>query len=116
MSDDRELTLADFPVHRQITTRWSDNDVFGHLNNAVYHLLFDTAVNTLLVEAGALDPQKGATVGFCVENGCSYFAPLAFPQALEAGVRAASVGGSRCTGLATPKVTVSSANTALVAL
>jgi acyl-CoA thioester hydrolase len=85
---------ADYRRFIPVTTRWLDNDAYGHLNNAVYHLIFDSAVNTLLVEAGALDPQRGETVGFVVENGCSYFTPLAFPQALEAGVRVAATGTS----------------------
>jgi acyl-CoA thioester hydrolase len=98
MSDPRERlrpdTRADYRRFVPVTTRWLDNDAYGHLNNAVYHLIFDSAVNTLLVEAGALDPQHGTTVGFVVENGCSYFAPLAFPQALEAGVRVAAIGST----------------------
>lgn len=85
---------ADYRRFVPVSTRWLDNDAYGHLNNAVYHLIFDTAVNTLLVEAGALDVREGRTVGFVVENGCSYFAPLAFPQPLEAGVRVAATGAS----------------------
>ena len=85
---------ADYRRFVPLASRWLDNDAYGHLNNAVYHLLFDTAVNTLLIEAGALDVRHGATVGFVVENGCSYFAPLSFPQALEAGVRVAAAGTS----------------------
>src|SRR5665213_3680083 len=77
-----------------LTTRWLDNDVYGHLNNVVYYNLFDTAVNGVLIEAGVLDPVGGAVVGLVVENGCNYFAPLAFPQRLEAGVRVAHRGAS----------------------
>lgn len=85
---------ADYRRFVPLTTRWADNDAYGHVNNVVYHAFFDTAVNTLLIEAGALDPQNGTTGGFAVENGCSYFAPLAFPQPLEAGVRVAAIGTS----------------------
>ena len=85
---------SDYRRFVPVSTRWLDNDAYGHLNNGVYHLIFDTAVNTLLVEAGALDVQNGATVGFVVENGCTYFAPLAFPQPLEAGVRVTATGFS----------------------
>ncbi|MEK7972301.1 acyl-CoA thioesterase, partial [Burkholderia contaminans] len=28
-----------------ITTRWMDNDVYGHVNNVVYYSYFDTVVN-----------------------------------------------------------------------
>jgi acyl-CoA thioester hydrolase len=77
-----------------LTTRWLDNDVYGHLNNVVYYGLFDTAVNGVLIETGVLDPVGGAVVGLVVENGCNYFAPLAFPQRLEAGLRVAHRGAS----------------------
>jgi acyl-CoA thioester hydrolase len=77
-----------------LTTRWMDNDVYGHLNNVVHYSLFDTVVNGVLIEAGALDPDAGAVIGFVVETGCNYFAPLAFPQPLEAGLRVARIGVS----------------------
>ena len=77
-----------------LTTRWLDNDAYGHLNNVVYYGLFDTAVNGLLIEADALDIARGPVIGYVVETHCNYFAPLAFPQQLEAGVRVGRVGGS----------------------
>lgn len=83
-----------YRAFRKIQTRWADNDVYGHVNNVVYYSWFDTAVNTLLIERGALDIHHGTTVGFVVETQCNYFAPLAFPQTVEAGIRVAHVGGS----------------------
>jgi acyl-CoA thioester hydrolase len=77
-----------------LPTRWLDNDVYGHLNNVVYYGLFDTAVNGILIEAGALDIRAGEVVGFVVETRCNYFSPLAFPQALEAGIRVGRIGSS----------------------
>lgn len=79
---------------RSIPTRWADNDMYGHVNNVVYYAWFDTAVNSLLIERGALDIHQGTTVGFVVETQCNYFAPLAFPQAVEAGIRVAHAGSS----------------------
>ena len=73
-------------------TRWMDNDAYGHLNNVVCLSLFDSAVNTVLIEAGALDVERGAVVGFVVETHCNYFAPLAFPQAVEAGLCVGRIG------------------------
>jgi acyl-CoA thioester hydrolase len=78
----------------RIDTRWMDNDVYGHINNVVYYSYFDTVVNRYLIEAGALDIEHGAVIGFVVETHCNYFAPLAFPQVVEAGLRVAHVGGS----------------------
>src|SRR6202007_2690611 len=77
-----------------IPTRWSDNDVYGHVNNVVYYSWFDTAVNTLLIERGALDIHDGRTIGFVVETRCNYFAPLSYPQTVTAGLRVAHAGSS----------------------
>lgn len=77
-----------------IPTRWMDNDIYGHVNNVVYYSYFDTAVNQFLIEAGVLDIHKGEVVGFVVDSGCAYFAPLAFPDAVHAGIRVAKLGNS----------------------
>jgi acyl-CoA thioester hydrolase len=83
-----------FAAFRPITTRWMDNDVYGHVNNVVYYSFFDTAVNGLLIAAGVLDIHAGAVIGLVIETQCNYFAPIAFPQAVTAGVRVARLGGS----------------------
>lgn len=71
-----------------------DNDVYGHVNNVVYYSWFDTAVNAWLIEQGALDIHHGDTIGLVIETQCNYFAPLAFPQTVEAGLRVAHLGKS----------------------
>jgi acyl-CoA thioester hydrolase len=83
-----------YPVFRNITTRWMDNDAYGHVNNVVYYSWFDTAVNAHLIEQGVLDIHNGASIGLVVETQCNYFAPLAFPQTVEAGIRVAHQGTS----------------------
>ena len=83
-----------YAAFRRISTRWSDNDVYGHVNNVVYYSWFDTAVNAHLIEQGALDIHAGETIGLVIETQCNYFAPLAFPQEVEAGIRVARIGGS----------------------
>lgn len=83
-----------YPFFTRITTRWMDNDVYGHINNAVYYGFFDTAVNSYLIERGALDIQQGAVIGLVVETHCNFFAPLQYPQFVEAGVRVGRVGAS----------------------
>ena len=77
-----------------ISTRWADNDAYGHVNNVVYYGWFDTAVNAWLIENGALDIHQGETIGLVVETQCNYFAPLAFPQKVQVGLRVARLGGS----------------------
>jgi acyl-CoA thioester hydrolase len=83
-----------FKVFRRIDTRWMDNDVYGHVNNVVYYSWFDTAVNAHLIEQEALDIHHGETIGLVIETQCNYFAPLAFPQIIEAGIRVAKLGSS----------------------
>jgi acyl-CoA thioester hydrolase len=77
-----------------LATRWSDNDVYGHLNNVVYYSLFDTAVNALLVEAGLLNPETSSVVGLVVESNCSFFSSIAFPTPIEVGVTVEKLGRS----------------------
>ena len=83
-----------YKVFRPIGTRWMDNDVYGHVNNVVYYSWFDTAVNAYLIEQGVLDIHHGETIGLVIETQCNYFAPLAFPQTIEAGIRVARLGSS----------------------
>lgn len=83
-----------YRVFRPIGTRWMDNDVYGHVNNVVYYSWFDTAVNAYLIEQGALDIHRGPVIGLVIETQCNYFAPLAFPQTVEAGLRVAHLGTS----------------------
>ena len=81
--------------HRSsISTRWLDNDVYGPVNNTPYYSFFDTAANGYLIAAGALDIPAGKVIGLVVETHCNYFAPLAFAQDVEAGIRVAHIGRS----------------------
>ena len=88
------MSRGRYRVFQTIATRWADNDVYGHVNNVVYYSWFDTAVNSHLIDQGALDIHDGDTIGLVVETQCNYFAPLAFPQKVEAGIRVARLGGS----------------------
>lgn len=83
---------AAYPHSLTIPTRWMDNDVYGHVNNVVYYSYFDTVINDYLIGAGGLDIHGGAVVGVCAESACRYFAPLAFPEAIEAGLRVGHLG------------------------
>ena len=83
-----------YKVFRTIGTRWMDNDAYGHVNNVVYYSWFDTAVNGYLIEQGVLDIHRGDTIGLVVQTRCNYFSPIAFPQAVRAGVRVAHLGRS----------------------
>ncbi len=94
MSKPEPAPRSAYPAWRSITTRWGDNDAYGHVNNVVYYGWFDTAVNAYLIEQGALDMQAGAVIGLVVETQCNYFSPLSFPQAVDLGLRVAHQGRS----------------------
>lgn len=83
-----------YRAFQTITTRWADNDFYGHVNNVVYYAWFDTAVNGHLMGQGALDVEKSEVIGLVVETQCHYFSPIAFPQRVTAGIRVAHVGTS----------------------
>jgi acyl-CoA thioester hydrolase len=84
----------DYPHLQPISTRWHDNDIYGHVNNVTYYSYFDSAVNAYLIEVGGLDIHQGAVVGFVVSSSCDYFASIAFPERIEIGLRVAKLGNS----------------------
>lgn len=95
MSQDlKTLTRQDFVHFMAIPTRWMDNDAYGHVNNVNYYSYFDTVVNQYLIEQGVLDIQKSPVVGLVVQTGCSYFASIAFPDLIHAGLRVTKLGNS----------------------
>ena len=95
MTDDpRTLRRADFPVLREIPTRWSDDDTYQHVNNVVHYSMFDTAVNGWLIEASGIDIRELPAVGLVVETSCRYFAELRFPVVVTAGVAVDHIGTS----------------------
>ena len=89
-----QRTLQDYPVHIPALTRWSDNDMYGHLNNAVYYEVFDSAINGWLAENVALNYTETDVIGVVAESGCRFHGELAFPQALTVGLRVARLGRS----------------------
>lgn len=95
--DERTLTGRDFPVHWPATTRWTDNDMFGHLNNAKYYELFDTAINGWIGTSLDHDPTAAPWLGVVAESGCRYFAELKFPDPLTVGLGVTRLGTSSVT-------------------
>ena len=92
-----QLTSDDFPVRWPVDTRWADNDMFGHLNNAVYYQLFDTAINAWINTGTGLDPLTTPALGIVAESGCRYFSELHFPQRLVVGLAVTRLGRSSVT-------------------
>lgn len=87
-------TLKDYSWFMPITTRWSDNDVYGHVNNVIYYSYFDSVANRYLIDEGGLDIHDGDTVGLVVNSGCDYYTPVAYPEALRGGLRVDRLGNS----------------------
>jgi acyl-CoA thioester hydrolase len=81
-----------YKVWREISTRWADNDAYGHVNNTIYYTWFDTIVNAWLIEQELLDVAAGDPIGFVVETGCRYAQPLSYPQPVDVGLIVESVG------------------------
>jgi acyl-CoA thioester hydrolase len=94
VSRETPTARSEFKVWKAFTTRWADNDAYGHVNNTVFYEWFDSAVNAWLVEQGLLDIQNGDPIALVVETRCAYFAPLAFPQEVEVGLAVAQLGRS----------------------
>jgi acyl-CoA thioester hydrolase len=85
---------ADYRAFRRITTRWMDNDSYGHVNNVVYYSYFDTAVNGYLIEAAGTDIRRLAAIGIVAETSCRFLAELSFPEPVDAGLRLEKLGNS----------------------
>ena len=94
MSRPPPATRAEFKVWRKVTTRWADNDAYGHVNNTVYYEWFDSAVNAWMVDHGMLDIANGDPIALVVETRCTYAAPLAFPENVDIGLAVAQLGRS----------------------
>jgi acyl-CoA thioester hydrolase len=87
-------TRSDYRYFVPLTTRWHDNDIYGHVNNVVYYAYFDTTANHFLIHQGGLDIHQAEEVGFVVNSGCNYFAPIAYPDELEGALRVNKLGNS----------------------
>jgi acyl-CoA thioester hydrolase len=94
MSAAVEGARSAYPHFREISTRWGDNDVYGHVNNVQYYAFFDTVINRWLIEEGGLDIHRGEVIGVCAESHCRFDAAVAFPEVVDAGLRVGKLGDS----------------------
>jgi acyl-CoA thioester hydrolase len=94
MADRTRPTRADYVAWRTVTTRWRDDDAYGHLNNATYYELFDTAVNAYLYEATGEKVRLLPQIGIVAETSCRYFRELGFPEPIETGLVVDRIGTS----------------------
>jgi acyl-CoA thioester hydrolase len=89
-----EAAAMSYPYRQTITTRWKDNDLYGHVNNVEYYSYFDSVINVYLIKIGGLDIHRGPVIGVCAESHCKFLDSLAFPDDVEAGLRVAHLGRS----------------------
>jgi acyl-CoA thioester hydrolase len=94
MSDIEQKKLNNYAHHFAITTRWIDNDMFGHVNNVNYYAFFDSVVNQFLIEQAGFKPHTSEQIGFIVESSCQYFSPVSYPETLTGAVRVNRLGNS----------------------
>ena len=85
---------SDYNYFSKMSTRWNDNDIYGHLNNVIYYELFDTAVNKWLINNNLIDIKNGNTIGLIVQSGCNYFSSFEYPEEIDAGIRVTKIGNS----------------------
>lgn len=94
MTHSSQITRAEYPQLLAIPTRWSDNDIYGHVNNTLYYAFFDTAINQYLIAEGGLDIAQGQIIGLAAESHCRFLQSLAFPETVEVGLRVGKLGNS----------------------
>lgn len=97
MTKPKPPSRAEFTVFRGITTRWMDNDMYGHVNNATYYSFLDTVVSGYLVDQGFITPGTSTVIGLAVASECAYFAPVSFPDLITGGLAVDRVGTTSVT-------------------
>jgi acyl-CoA thioester hydrolase len=94
---------GEYAVFIPVTSRWMDNDQYGHINNVVYYSYFDTAVNQWIADNALLGPSlfgqaqqanQNAPIGLVVQTHCEFHSGLSFPQALCIGLRLGHMGNT----------------------
>jgi acyl-CoA thioester hydrolase len=88
------LNKNDFYYIKEITTRWMDNDIYGHVNNVTYYSYFDTIANSYLIEHAGFDIQASPVIGFIVNSQCNYFSSIAYPDKIYGAFRVNRIGNS----------------------
>ncbi|MDI9336517.1 MAG: thioesterase family protein [Gammaproteobacteria bacterium] len=89
-----DITKSSFKYIKTLTTRWSDNDIYGHVNNVAYYSWFDTTINAMLIENHFLNLTQGDLIGLMVHSDCDFLAPISYPQLVDIGVLPDKIGNS----------------------
>ena len=97
MESEKLIHRSDYSYFHSITTRWSDNDIYGHVNNVVYYSYFDTVANQYLIEFADFKPISNPIIGVVVHSNCTYIKAIAYPNKIEVGLIVKKIGNSSVT-------------------
>ena len=97
MESEKLMHRSDYSYFKNITTRWADNDIYGHINNVVYYSYFDTLANQYLIEFADFNPVSAPVIGVIVHSNCNYIKAIAYPDKIEAGLTVKKLGRSSVT-------------------
>jgi acyl-CoA thioester hydrolase len=97
MSEKKIILRKDYQKFYPLSTRWMDNDMFGHINNVVYYSFFDTAVTHFLIETGILRLKNNPIVFYVVHTSCNFITSLSYPEEIEAGIMLKKIGKTSIT-------------------
>ena len=97
MESEKLMHRSDYSFFKNITTRWADNDIYGHINNVIYYSYFDTVANQYLIEFADFNPISAPVIGVIVHSNCNYIKPIAYPDKIEAGLTVKKLGKSSVT-------------------
>ena len=97
MESEKLMHRSDYSFFKNITTRWADNDIYGHINNVVYYSYFDTVANQYLIEFADFNPISAPVIGVVVHSNCNYIKAIAYPDKIEAGLTVKKLGRSSVT-------------------
>ncbi|XP_023349679.1 uncharacterized protein LOC111718335 isoform X2 [Eurytemora carolleeae] len=88
-------TISQFRWFLPIQTRWKDNDQYGHINNAVYHSIYDTVINVFLIRHVGLDLESAVLPrGYMVTNSCTFLGSARYPEVYLAGLGVSKLGNT----------------------
>ena len=97
MESEKLMHRSDYSYFKNITTRWADNDIYGHINNVVYYSYVDTVANQYLIELADFNPVSAPVIGVIVHSNCNYIKAIAYPDKIEAGLTVKKLGRSSVT-------------------
>ena len=93
INDQRPELLMDYPSVVEVPVQWSDQDAFGHVNNAKYLTWFETSRIVYVKQCGMGHFMDNSKIGPILASAtCNYRQQVAFPNDVLVGTRVSRVG------------------------